>query len=204
MSACALLERIMSSHGEIFDDVYRRDLWQGGSGAGSREDLTRDYRALLQQFLARNAIASVVDIGCGDWQFSRHIDWSGIDYTGIDVSAVVLENSARYAREGVRFLHADATSDTLPPADLLVAKDVLQHWSNADILAFLPKLANYKSALITGSFPQYALGHVNRDMPAGANFRPIDPGKPPFNLPGGFIQSFTAGDPKLVFLWTRA
>jgi hypothetical protein len=36
----------MSSHGEIFDDVYRNDLWKGGSGTGSREDLTRNYRAL--------------------------------------------------------------------------------------------------------------------------------------------------------------
>ncbi|HET7084760.1 MAG TPA: class I SAM-dependent methyltransferase [Rhizomicrobium sp.] len=194
----------MPRHEEIFNDIYRRDLWQGGSGAGSREEMTRDYRALLLQFMARNAVASVVDLGCGDWQFSRHVDWSGIDYTGIDVSSVVLENTAKFSQPGVRFLQADATSDALPGADLLLAKDVLQHWSNADILAFLPKLANYKYALITGSFPQYALGHVNRDMPTGANFRPVDPAKPPFNLKGGFILSFVAGDPKLVFLWTRS
>jgi SAM-dependent methyltransferase len=194
----------MSSHGEIFDDVYRNDLWKGGSGAGSREDLTRNYRALLQQFIARNAIASVVDVGCGDWQFSRHMEWSGVDYTGVDASAVVLENTREFSRPGVRFLHADATHDPLPPADLLLVKDVLQHWSNADIMAFLPQLPKYKGALITGSFPQHALAHVNRDMPTGANFRPVDPGKPPFNLPGGFVLSFVAGDPKLVFLWTRA
>jgi SAM-dependent methyltransferase len=194
----------MSSHGEIFDDVYRNDLWKGGSGAGSREDLTRDYRALLQQFITRNAIASVVDVGCGDWQFTRHMDWSGVDYTGVDASAVVLENTQEFSQPGVRFLHADATRDPLPPADLLLVKDVLQHWSNADIMAFLPQLPKYKGALITGSFPQHALAYVNRDMPAGANFRPVDPGKPPFDLPGGFILSFVAGDPKLVFLWTRA
>jgi hypothetical protein len=104
----------------------------------------------------------------------------------------------------VRFVHADATCDALPSADLLLAKDVLQHWSNADITAFLPQLQKFRYALITGSFPQYALGHVNRDMPAGANFRPVDPGKPPFGLPGAFILSFVAGDLKLVFLWTRA
>jgi SAM-dependent methyltransferase len=193
----------MSSHGEIFDNVYRKDLWKGGSGAGSREELTRDYRAMLQQFIARHAIASVVDLGCGDWQFSRHMDWHGVDYTGVDASAVVLENTRKFSRPGVRFLHADATRDPLPPADLLLAKDVLQHWSNADIMALLPQLANYKYALITGSFPQAALAYVNYDMPAGANFRPVDLGKPPFNLPGGFVLSFAAGDPKLVFLWTR-
>ena len=194
----------MSSHGEIFDDVYRRDLWKGGSGTGSREELTRGYRAMLQQFISHNTIASVVDVGCGDWQFSRHMDWSGVDYTGIDASDVVLENTRNFSRDGVRFVHADATRDALPSADLLLAKDVLQHWSNADITAFLPQLQKFRHALITGSFPHYAQAYVNRDMPAGANFRPVDPAKPPFNLPGGFVQSFTAGDPKLVFLWTRA
>ncbi len=194
----------MPTHSEIFDDIYRNDLWQGGSGAGSREELTRDYRAFLQDFLRHNAIASVVDVGCGDWQFSRHIDWSGIDYTGIDASAVALENTRAFARPGVRFLHADATRDALPAADLLIAKDVLQHWSNADIHAFLPGLQNYKAALITGSFPQAAMAHVNRDMPAGANFRPVDLHWPPFDVPGRFVFSFAAGDPKLVFLFRRA
>jgi SAM-dependent methyltransferase len=146
----------------------------------------------------------VVDVGCGDWQFSRHMDWSGVDYTGVDASAVVLENTRSFSQPGIRFLLADAIRDPLPCADLLLAKDVLQHWSNADIAAFLPQLPNYKCALITGSFPQHALAYVNHDMPAGANFRPIDPGKPPFNLPGGFVSSFVAGDRKLVFLWTRA
>ena len=124
-------------------------------------------------------------------------------YTGTDASAVVLENTRKFWRDGVRFLHADATRDILPPADLLRAKDVLQHWSNADITAFLPQLQNYKGALITGSFPRHALTYINYDMPAGTNFRPVDLSKTPFDLPGGFILSFAAGDPKLVFLWTR-
>src|SRR5438045_1098621 len=81
-------KQTVPSHGEIFNDIYRRDLWQGGSGAGSREELTRDYRAMLQQFLGSNAVTSVVDVGCGDWQFSRHMNWGGIDYTGTDASDV--------------------------------------------------------------------------------------------------------------------
>jgi SAM-dependent methyltransferase len=194
----------MPTHAEIFDDIYRNDRWQGGSGAGSREDLTRPYRAFLQDFLRKNAITSVVDMGCGDWQFSRHMDWRGIDYTGIDTSALVLQTTRDFAQAGIRFLEADAVTNGLPAADLLIAKDVMQHWSNADITAFLPQLQNYRAALITGSFPDYALGHVNHDMPAGAAFRPVDPGKPPFNLPGDFVFSFVAGDPKQVFLWSRA
>ena len=112
---------------------------------------------MLQRFLFHHAVTSVVDLGCGDWQFSRHMDWSGMDYTGVDASAVVLENTRKFLQPGVCFLHADATRDPLPAADLLLVKDVLQHWSNADIAAFLPQLSKYKSALITGSFPPHAL-----------------------------------------------
>jgi hypothetical protein len=80
---------------------------------------------------------------------------------------------------------------------------VLQHWSNADILAFLPQLQNYWVALITNGFPEHALAYVNHDMPTGFQYRPIDPSKPPSNLLGQWVFSFQAGDPKLVFQWSR-
>jgi SAM-dependent methyltransferase len=81
----------MPTHGEIFDFIYRNDVWKGGSGASSHEEATREYREFLTQFMQAAKITSVVDLGCGDWQFSRYIDWSGIDYTGVDASAVVLK-----------------------------------------------------------------------------------------------------------------
>ncbi|HWF65181.1 MAG TPA: class I SAM-dependent methyltransferase [Rhizomicrobium sp.] len=193
----------MPSHAEIFDNIYRNDLWRCGSGSGSREELTRDYRTFLQNFMRENRIASVVDLGCGDWQFSRHMDWTGIDYTGVDVSSVVLAATKAFSREGVRFLHANAVTDPLPAADLLIAKDVLQHWSNADILAFLPRLQNYRVALFTNGFPRHALAYVNCDMPTCFQYRPIDLSRPPFSLPGQWVFSFQAGDPKMVFRWSR-
>jgi SAM-dependent methyltransferase len=193
----------MPSHAEIFDDIYRNNLWHGGSGSGSREEMTREYRAFLRTFVHDNQIASVVDLGCGDWQIARHLDWTGIDYTGVDVSSVVLNDTKSFAREGVRFLHANAVTDPLPAADLLIVKDVLQHWSNADILAFLPRLQNYRLALITNGFPEHAAAYVNHDMPAGFHYRPVDPTRSPFNLAGRWVFSFHAGEPKLVFQWSR-
>ena len=191
----------MPDHGRIFDDIYSQDVWQGGSGTGSREALTRDYRMFLQGLLQQARVKSVVDLGCGDWQFSRHMDWSGIDYTGVDVSAVVLETLRPFERPGVRFLRANAVTDTLPPADLLIAKDVLQHWSNADILAFLPQLQNFKGALITNSFPDRVA--INGALETGARMRPVDLTWPPFNLKGWYVFDFVAGDRKRCFLWRR-
>jgi hypothetical protein len=129
------------------------------------------------------------------------MDWTGIDYTGVDVSAVVLEGTRQFERPGVRFLHLNAVIDPLPAADLLIVKDVLQHWSNADITAFLPQLQKFKGALITNSFPSRVA--MNGVMETGARMRPVDLTWPPFNLKGWYVFDFEAGDHKRCFLWRR-
>ena len=83
------------THAEVFDFIYSSNEWSIGSGFGSLPQTTETYRGFLQEFLARNDVRSVIDAGCGDWQFSRLIDWTGIDYLGIDVSAVALKNTER-------------------------------------------------------------------------------------------------------------
>lgn len=189
------------SRAEIFDQIYRDQLWGQGSGGGSREEVTRAWRVYLQSFLSANRIASVLDMGCGDWQIARHMDWSGIDYLGVDVSALVLKTTRQFARPGVRFLQADGVSDDLPAADLLIAKDVLQHWSNDDILAFLPRLKNYRAALIVNGFPHTMMGRINENIATGPYHRPVDLSRPPFNLKGWFVFGFHTEEPKYVFLW---
>src|SRR5262245_61973989 len=90
---------------EVFEAIYRQGFWGTGmaglgtSGPGSRLGLTQPYRLFLQHALKVNQIRSVVDAGCGDWEFSQTIDWSGIDYKGFDVVEFVIahdrENHAR-------------------------------------------------------------------------------------------------------------
>src|SRR5258708_3166902 len=95
----------IDEHARVFNRYYRSDAWiGGGSGSGSTPSVTAPYRDFLTSFLRENNIRSVVDLGCGDWQFSRLIDWSGIDYLGVDVSGVVLENTSKFAKPGIRFL----------------------------------------------------------------------------------------------------
>ncbi len=58
-----------------------------------------EYRAFVQQFMSRNSVRSVVDLGCGEWQFSRLIDWTGVRYLGVDVVPAVIEkNRPRFRR----------------------------------------------------------------------------------------------------------
>ena len=187
-------------HAKIFDSIYASNAWHAGSGIGSTEENTRQYRWFLQNFLRANNIKSVLDVGCGDWQHSRHIDWSGIEYLGIDVSAVVLAGTRNFTRPGITFEQLNAITDPLPSVDLLVTKDVLQHWSNADILAFLPKLTSARMALITNGFHPDGMPRLNADITAGL-WRPVDLRLPPFNLPGAYVFWFDAAEPKYTFLW---
>src|SRR5262245_29313321 len=110
-----------------FDRIFSERVWGGESrsGPGSDPRRTRHYRALLARSCLQPAIRRVVDLGCGDWSSSRLMDWSGIDYVGIDVVPDLVERlTSQYARPGVRFLHGDATRMPLPDADLAICKDV--------------------------------------------------------------------------------
>jgi SAM-dependent methyltransferase len=192
-----------ADHKAIFEDIYRSGAWGTGSGSGSSEAVTRPYRLFLQDFLRRRAIRSVVDVGCGDWQFSSHVDWSGVRYLGIDVSATALASSRRFEGPNVAFREGDARVDELPEADLLIAKDVLQHWSNDDIQGFLPRLERFRYALITNGFPPTRLYKTNLPKKAGAGYRPIDLSADPFRLEGRYVLEWQGDEPKRVFLWAR-
>lgn len=188
----------MSKAQSVFSKIYETNYWDFGSGPGSLEVHTRGYRNFLQKFLSGYKINSVVDVGCGDWQISRHINWDGIYYTGIDVAQnIISKNMELYGNERTKFLCTDVFSDELPVADLLIVKDVLQHWPNKDIFSFLSRLSQFKYALITNC----SLGiNVNADIELG-QFRPLNLNAPPFkyNLPK--VYEFTNNSRKI--LWKK-
>lgn len=186
-------------HAHVFDHIYSQKLWGEGSGGGSAPEHTAAYREFLQQFIGEHGIRSIVDAGCGDWHLMRLMDLSGIGYLGIDVSAVVLEATRRHARDGVQFAEGDARNMQLPSADLLLMKDVLQHWSADDILGFVPQLARFRVCLITNDLDLARPDNINKDIMAGG-YRSLDLTAAPFRLPGRHVFSFMADKPKSVLL----
>src|SRR5262249_21549647 len=77
---------------------------------------------------------------------------------------------------------------TLPVADLLIVKDVMQHWSNHSILSFLPSLRRYSFALVTNCVNPHG-PTINKDIHEG-EFRYLDIRLPPFNVPAEEVYSF--------------
>lgn len=178
------------SAAEVFGGIYRDQLWgvndagEGTSGTGSTVEATSLYRAYLQTFMKEHDIKSVVDAGCGDWEFSRTMDWTGIEYKGFDVVAsVIASNTKKFTSANVHFAVANILTDELPPADLIISKHVLQHLPNADVKRFLARLGQYRHALLTDGVNPRSLSSDNPDIPIGA-FRYLDPTQPPFSLEG--------------------
>jgi SAM-dependent methyltransferase len=192
----------LDDHARVFDRIYQQNDWLVGSGPGSTPENTVAYRTFLQRFMREHGVKSVLDIGSGDWQSSRLIDWTGITYHGFDVSETAVALARQHATADIKFTVGNAVCDVLPSADLLIAKDVLQHWSNHDIAAFVAKLSSYRLALFTNGHPPRHDHKTNVDIRPGKG-RPIDLAAAPFHLPGDVVFQYDGDEPKRVFLWTR-
>lgn len=167
---------------EAFARAYKDGQWHNGSGSGSSPANTTLYRSLLEHYLRSQGIRSVLDIGCGDWQFSKLIDWSHIAYLGIDVVPGVVRlntlNHARWAGDTmIRFAEADALDGPLPPADLVLVKDLLQHWPDSAVQKLGERLQG-RRALLT-----YDLAAVRHADCEPGGYRPLDLAAPPFAWP---------------------
>jgi 2-polyprenyl-3-methyl-5-hydroxy-6-metoxy-1,4-benzoquinol methylase len=175
---------------EQFEEIYSENKWLYGSGEGSQPQHTRPYVSFLQNFLRNNNIKSVVDMGCGDWQFSQFIDWTGIDYWGFDVVTSLIEaNQKQFSLPTVRFQLAAGDASDLPAANLLIAKDVLQHWSNDSVKAFLLNLTKYDYCLITNCVNPN--GETTNDNIENGGFRYLDLRLAPFSIQAEELLSFT-------------
>lgn len=191
----------------VFANIYDTAEWgkneegKGFSGLGSTRENAAPYMVFLEKFMQDHNIRSVVDLGCGDWTFSQHINWDGIQYVGIDVVRSVIEkNRKKHSHPNVQFLQGDGIDVELPEADLFVCKDVLQHLSNEDINRILPQLKKYKYCLITNDVDPGTGTSKNQKIDSGG-LRPLDLAKPPFSLSGERALSYEAhGNQKVVFL----
>jgi SAM-dependent methyltransferase len=175
---------------KIFTEIYGYGAWghnlngRGFSGTGSTVLNAAPYMAFLENFIRANNIQSVLDVGCGDWLFSQHINWSHATYTGMDVVKYIIDrNTQLYASPKIQFIHYNGEFTDLPAADLIICKDVLQHLSNDKILSFLTQLHKYKYCLLTNDTEPSTFSSTNYDIVSG-DHRFLDLSKPPFNLKG--------------------
>lgn len=170
-----------------FNRIYAEGTWgrdvagKGTSGSGSTLEITREYRAYVEDFIRKHRVKSVVDAGCGDWGFSSAIDWGGASYLGVDIASdVIAAVRDKHEKGNIRFQVGDITEE-LPAADLLISKDVLQHLSNRLVEKFVRnnlRKGKYKWVILTND-----RGSDNPDI-ANGGYRAIDLAAAPFEVKG--------------------
>lgn len=175
---------------KTFTHIYENGIWgrnadgYGFSGGGSLVQNAQTYMDFLQNFLEANEIKTVVDVGCGDWTFSQYIRWGDIQYTGYDVvKKVIQDNVKKFGTVSIRFFQEDISHFSLPSADLMLCKDVLQHLSHEEIHLLLKQIHKFKYCLITNDVDPYSLSSHNDPIQQG-EYRTLDLTKAPFNLKG--------------------
>jgi len=170
---------------EKFTDIYNNNSWrskESKSGGGAELVTTVAIRAWLPQIIQEEGITSILDVGCGDFNWMREVTLK-IPYFGVDlVHELIQRNIALYGSifpPTKLFAVADATKDTLPKADLVMCRCVLYHLSYANIEKALTnmKKAAGRFLLITNSISK----QENRDMTDGG-YRRLNFLKPPFDF----------------------
>jgi hypothetical protein len=142
---------------KIFTNIYEKKVWgnnkndnyNGSSGGGSDIDYNKNsYIPFLKEFIKKNNIKSVADLGCGDFRCGPLIyDDLNITYTGYDTYKKVVDyNSKKHLSPKYKFINLDFCNNKqdIINSDLCILKDVLQHWSINNIYNFLDYLVEQK------------------------------------------------------------
>ncbi len=154
------------------------------SGVGASLDHTEEIRRELPALFKTYNITSILDIGCGDFNWMQHVVTSEITYVGIDIVQSVIDgNNQKYSTENISFMLGDACTALLPKVDLIICRDVLPHLSYSYAFKMIDNFV--KSGAKYVLFTSYSgSGRENKDLSSeeiGGNYC-LNMRKKPFRL----------------------
>ena len=168
-----------------FREAFLANLWgdpESVSGPGSGVTRTAAFRDQIPSLLRDLGATSLLDAGCGDFNWLRLVDLPVERYLGVDiVSELVEQNLRRHADVKHAFVLADFTRAELPRMDVILCRDGLVHFAFADVRAALRNFVRSGARwLLTTTFvdPQ----RENTDIATGG-WRPLNLQRPPFDFP---------------------
>lgn len=195
---------------KIFTDIYRENRWscpETVSGWGSTLENTKVVVSAIEKIIDRYKIKTVLDIGCGDFNWQRRIKNLPY-YTGIDiVDELIVQNRLHHCDPYRSFYCTSA--DSIPNIyrffDLIICRDIFVHLPFAEVKQILREIKRtHKSGalILITTFVNRA---QNYEIEIGG-WRPLSMQKPPFNFPNADIwineqYDVAAFDDKCLGLW---
>ncbi|GHT85719.1 hypothetical protein FACS1894137_10360 [Spirochaetia bacterium] len=178
------LSRLKKSVKEIFTEIKEKNLWgspKSVSGPGSEAKQIEKLIIDLSNLFKIKDIKSILDIPCGDFNWMKEVDLSGIEYIGADiVDGLINENIRKYENKNIEFKVLDIITDKLPTVDLIFVRDCFVHLSYKNIFHAINniKLSGCKYLLTT----TFTNRHNNYDIITG-DWRPLNLCDKPFKFP---------------------
>jgi hypothetical protein len=123
---------------QAFRELYEEKLlgaYETVSGSGSTLMTTRNVRRAISHMIANQFFNSLLDVGCGDFNWMSTINLSGIRYLGVDcVETLIEHNQQHWMQPNVRFETWDIVEDIPKTHDLVLCRDLFTHFSQQDIV----------------------------------------------------------------------
>ena len=110
---------------KYWNDRYLRG---GNSGQGSYNHLAQIKGDVINDFIKKNQIKTLIDYGVGDGNQLKLINTENLTYTGIDVSEFIISKCKEDFKDDKTklFIHVDDIDNDLK-ADLVLSCDVIYH-----------------------------------------------------------------------------
>src|SRR4051812_29418167 len=105
----------MNSRQAFFERVFQENKWgshESRSGWGSELRVAKNLVDKLPGALRQLGVSRLLDLPCGDFNWLKEADLSGIDYIGGDIVPQLVEtNTAAYVSPSRKFLVLDQVED---------------------------------------------------------------------------------------------
>jgi len=178
---------------EYFKTVYSENLWKNQesiSGDGSTLNCSLEYLKFIEKFIVDNRIKKILDIGCGDFNLMRHLNLSYIEYVGIDMIKDLIDiNNKKYGNHNINFFNVKIHEfDYADKYDLILCKDVLQHWSNQSVINFHRSLKNYNYCILVNDYINHDYTNKNYNVNIlDSEYTVVDLMEDSYNFRGDYI-----------------
>ena len=154
---------------------WKQGMPETSCGGGATIESSQGRINWLSTFIKAKNIQSIVDIGCGDFNWMSQVGLGAVEYTGYDW----ILDPATYAftTPTTKFIECNAATHPIEKADLVICRSVMIHLSTNEALVMLSNILNSvpKFLLITS----FDVPDNNRTL---HNYAPLNLELPPFNL----------------------
>ncbi|MDX2113483.1 MAG: methyltransferase domain-containing protein [Alphaproteobacteria bacterium] len=207
--------RLPNDRKAAFEMLWRDELlgnYETLSGASSTLLLSRNVRKSIQYLIDSQTVRSILDVGCGDWNWMSTMNLSGVRYLGIDiVHECIQQNIEKFTEPNVSFMQMDIVLDApTQKHDLILVRDVFTHLTRKETIAAINNLK--RSGGIYFAATSYYVGLANpanrksfeaqlNANSATAYWRPVNLRHAPYYLPAPLISVIEKKGARVLDIW---